>query len=143
MFPETVRVPVVIFMTSLRPAVVAERAIDAQVIVPAFIFMVPVKPVAGLGIVNAPVIAIEFVPLIVTTLFALIAAKVSDAHWAAMSTVQFAPEAIVAATAPVGTPALQFPAVLQLPVPLNVVCAIAIVPMHTTIVSRTINACDI
>ena len=121
-------------ITSFLAAVVAERAMEPHVMLPVPMFTVPVEPVAGLGIVNAPVIAIEFDPFIVTTLFALIAAKVSDAHCAATSTVQFAPEAIVAATALVGTPALQFPALLQLPVPLNVLCAAA-VPLSATMSS--------
>ena len=67
-------------ITSFLGVVVAESAMEAQLMLPAFMFTVPVRPAAGLGIVIAPVMVIEFAPLIVTTLLALIAAKVSEAH---------------------------------------------------------------
>jgi hypothetical protein len=101
--PETVADPVVMFMISFLVEVEADMVSEPQVSVPAFTFTVHVYPEAGLGIDKSPLIAREFVLLIVSTLLAFTAAKVSDAHTSAPSTVTVIPELIVTASEDVGT----------------------------------------
>jgi len=102
--PEIVSVPVVMFIISFLVVVVADIVREPQVIVPAFTFKVQTFPEDGLGIINAPVIANEFVPLTVRTLLELTDANVSEAHCAfAIFTVTVMPEFIETASLEVGT----------------------------------------
>jgi len=114
--PEMVAVPVVIFRISGRAVVVADIMSVPQLNVPAFTFVVQVCPVEGRGIVNALVMARELLPLMVTALEVVTAAKVSERHCAAMSTVTVIPELMVTASEEVGTDAPPHVVVeLQLP----------------------------
>ena len=64
--PETVRVPVEMVITLLRPEVVALIVSEPQETVPDPTVRVVVPPVLGLGMVIAPLMVSELLPLIAT-----------------------------------------------------------------------------
>ena len=120
--PETVKVPEVILITSLRDEVVAAIDSDPAVTVPALTFKVQSSPLDGRTMVIAPETVSELVPLIVSVeLVVLIAAKVTEVATAAVSTVTVCPWAITTESEESGTrPQLQVPVVFQFPVPFEV-----------------------
>jgi hypothetical protein len=98
-----------------------------------------ITPADGAFMVIAPVTVSVFVPFIVIPLFTAGAFTVMLAHASTPSTVTTIPELIITASADVGTAAPPHVAVLlHTPVTDAVLCASAVVPMHTTIVSRAV-----